>query len=103
MLQRNLRLLEIQGSRVHAIPQPGRSGAIVEDVPDVSVTFRATYFRAFHSERAVRAVDHVFFRDWFEEARPACSRFKFRVGRKQSSLTADAAIDSMLVVIPVLS
>src|ERR1700691_4715815 len=93
------RLRKAQGRRIHAITQPRRLRAVIEYVPQVRIAFRARPRRPFHADAQVGNLLHVFFRDRLPEARPARSRVKLRRGTEQGVVAANAAEDTLPVLI----
>src|SRR5262249_57848994 len=94
-------LHELQRSRVHTVPKSCRLRSIVEHMPQVRVAQSAVHRIANHSERRVSLASHVLFSDWGPEARPSCPRFELGVGAEQCIVAADAAVDPLLVQIPI--
>src|SRR6478735_267090 len=67
------RRLKIERSAVHAIPQAGRSGAVIEDVAKMGPALVADYFIADHAVRIVdTGVDNLI-ASGFVEAGPAAT------------------------------
>ena len=67
---------------------------------EMCVALAALDLRARHSEAFVGGLNHVFFCEGLPEAGPAGARFKLGLGAEKSVVAADAAIDSVLVVVP---
>ena len=100
----DLRMLdEAQGGGVHAVTQSRRFGAIVEDVTEVRIAFGARDSGTNHPESTVANLRHIFFGDRLPEARPARAGIEFRSRIKQRIVAADAAVQSLLVQVPVLA
>src|SRR5262249_25433071 len=99
----HLRFYKIQGPGVDAVAQPGRARAIRKDVAEMSVTPPARHGRPHHPEGGVTGLFHVFRGHGLREARPACTRLKLCIGIEQRRSTADAAIETVIVVVPVFS
>src|ERR1700722_13144210 len=66
----------------------------------VRITPGTCYGRT-HTETPVFRFYNVFLGNWLPEARPAGARIELGLGREQCRVTADAAIDSLLMQIPV--
>ena len=88
---------------VHAVSQPGGLGSIVEDVPQVSSALGAGDGGANDSEARVVRFGDVFWSNRRPEAGPSSSGIEFGRRVEQRIIAADAAINSPVVQIPVLS
>src|ERR1043165_2094264 len=67
------------------------------------VATSAFHRRAPHSKRGVVDLLHVLFGNWLIEAGPARTRLKLCVGVEQRRAAANAAIDTLLMVVPVFA
>src|SRR5262245_42831947 len=95
--------LEPQRRRVHAIPLPRRLRAVVEDVPEVRVAAAAHDLGAAHEPAVVRVLGHAALRHRRPEARPAGAGVELRRAVEQRLAAADAAVDAVGLVVPVLA
>src|SRR5207237_3936211 len=94
---------KLQRSRVHAIALSRGPRAIVKNVPQVRVATSAFHRCAPHAKRAVADLLHVLFGNRLVETGPARARLKLCIGTEQRRAAANAAISSLLVVVPVLA
>src|SRR5437773_7556482 len=72
-------------------------------MPQMSVALGASHRCPNHAEGRVSNLANILLRNRSPEARPSCSRLKLRVRAEQSILTAHAAVQTLIVHIPVLS
>ena len=91
---------ELQRGRVHAVAQTCRWRTVIENVTQVPVTTSAGDSRAL-TETPIFRGDYIFRRNWLPETGPAGPRIKFGLGRKKRCVTANTAVDPLLVQIPV--
>src|SRR5262249_46895382 len=77
--------------------------AIRKDVAQMSVTPPASDSRTHHAKGGIAGLFHVFRGQGLREARPACARLKLCIGVEERRTTADAAIETVVVVVPVVS
>src|SRR4051794_34286612 len=92
---------ELQRRRVHAVPQARRSRPIREDVAEVRAAVGAVRLDPAHPERAVLVGLDAVVLDDVEEARPAGAGFELRPRVEQRRLADDAAVDTVVVLVPV--
>jgi len=64
------------------------------------IALAALDLSARHSEAFVAGLIHVFLGDGLPEAGPTGARFKLGLGAEESVVAADAAIDSVVVIVP---
>src|SRR5215469_7462108 len=69
----------------------------------VSIATAAGHGSAHHAEARVAQLFYVLLRDRLPEARPAGTGLELGIGVEQRRITADAAIQTGLVVVPVLA
>ena len=93
-------LYEPHRSRIHAVTETGWTGTVIEDVTEVSVALAAGDRRSLHPQAHVAYLDDVLLGNGLPEARPARTGFKFRLRAEDGVIAADAAIKTMVVVIP---
>src|SRR5579863_6294485 len=96
-------LYEAEGRRVHAVAEVGGSRAVVEDMAEVGVAFGAGDSRAFHTDTGIARFGDILARDWSPEAGPSGPGVKFRSSIEQRIFTANAAIDALVMQVPVFS
>jgi hypothetical protein len=90
--------LERQSDAIHAIPQAGRLGTIVEHMPKMAAAPRTFDSSAGHAEggvlrRANRLVERR------PETRPTCSTLELRIRREHSKLAAGASESAVPVLV----
>ena len=73
------RLFEIKDHPIDTIPQPGRRGAVMEDMTKMRSAPPAFHFRPFHAIGVVRQVDDTALADWLIKARPAAATLEFGI------------------------
>ena len=93
---------EPHGHRIHAIAESRGARPIVEDVPEMRIAEPAGDRHPHHPQTAVGCFHDVFFRYRRPKARPASSRFKFRVGVKQRRVATNAAKYSLRMIVRIL-
>src|SRR5215472_3414182 len=87
---------EIERAAVHAIAQPGRLGAVVEDVAEMPAAFLAMHLGAGHKEAAVdRGLDRPVHR--LIKTRPAAAAVELAVALEQRGAAAGAVIGAGIV------
>src|SRR5581483_234678 len=96
-------LLQVQRRRIHAIAQASRRRAILEHVPKVGITSRATRFRTNHPVTAIGELRNRTWIDWLVEAWPASARIEFGIGVKQRLPATDTRVNTLLFGIPVFA
>ena len=92
---------KLQRGRINAEPHAGRSGTIAEDMTQMRIAAATSDFNAHASMAAVEHRFQTVFAGRLGEAGPAGSRFKFVIGRKELTVTADAPIVARRLVIPI--
>ena len=92
---------ETKSGGIDAVAQTARAGAVIENVAEMRITFRATYFGAFHSQSAVRFFDNIFFRDWFGKTGPAAAAVEFIQGSKKRFTGDDIDVNPGRVIVPI--
>src|SRR5262249_4793294 len=95
--------LEIERHGVDAVSQPGRLGAVLEDVPEVRLATCAVHLGATHEEAPILLGLDLVVGDGFEEARPAGAGVELGVRAEQVGAAGGAAVGPGLVVVPVLA
>lgn len=98
-----LPLLKLQRSRIHAIAQSCRFGAIIENMPKVTAAATANNFFSFHAVANVFIYADSLCNNGLIEARPPRPRFKLGFRNKKLLPTASTYVLSFLVMIPILS
>ena len=93
--------MEIKRSRVDAVAQARRRGAIVKDVALVRPAHGTMNLRASHEEAAILFGLDVPLVNWFVEAWPTRTGVELRLGAKERRAAANAAIDAFFFVVPV--
>src|SRR4051812_30152290 len=96
-----LLLLEFQRCGIDAVAQARGLRAVLEHVAQVGVALLAQHFGAAHAIALVLLGCDVFGRGGLPEARPARTGLELLVGAEQLDAAAAAAIDALLVVVPV--
>ena len=94
---------EIKRSGVDAIAEAGGAGAVGEDVAEVGVALGAAHFDAAHAVAGVFDGAQGGVRHRFEVTRPAAAGIELRGRVEQGRGAADAAVDAVLVVVPILA
>src|SRR3954471_20404133 len=90
---------EVHGDAVHAVAQPGRLRAVVEDVAEMPAATRAMDLGARHEERVVgRGLDRAV--DWLVEARPTGAGVELGLGGEER-LAAGRAGEGALALLVV--
>src|SRR5215211_346884 len=102
LLRRGFRL-EAQRGGVYAVALASRGRSVVEQVPLVGAADGAMYFRAAHEEAAVLLDLNVILVDGRPEARPARAGVVLGVGCEEGRPAGHTAVDSLLLVIVVLT
>jgi hypothetical protein len=90
---------EAQSDGVHAVAKTGGPRAVCENVAEMRVAEAARDFRAYHAEAAICGFANIFLRDGFPETGPAGAGFEFGAGVEECVVAADAAEDSLLVIV----
>src|SRR5258706_3544395 len=98
-----LALLEIERSRVDAIPQPGGSRPVVESVAQVRIALRTQHLYAAHAVGAVDPRFDVRVVGRLPETGPAGARIELGPGLKQLGVAANTAVGAVLVHVPILA
>src|SRR3954471_6503681 len=93
----SLRLIKLQRHGIHAIPEPGRSRAVIEDVAQVAAAAAANDFIALHAVTRVGGDGHFVRCDRLEETRPAGTGFEFGVGAEELLVARGTEIGTRLV------
>ena len=102
--QRDLcRFDEAQRGRVHAVAEASRLWAVVEDVAEVGVAFCAGDGGADEAESCIPDFGYVFSGDGRPETGPSGAGFELGVGTEQRIVTTDAAVESLVMQIPVFA
>src|SRR4029077_2826648 len=96
-------LHKFQRCGIHAIPQAGGRRAVVKNMAEVSVAQRAVHGLANHTKARIAFLANVFLRDRSPETRPPGARLKLRIRTEQCIVATDAAVEAVLVKIPVLA
>ena len=91
---------ELQRGRVDAVAQTCRCGTIIENVTQMPITTSARHSRALPETPIFRG-GNIFGRNRLPETGPTRPRIEFRLGRKERCVTANTAIQSRLVQIPI--
>src|SRR5690349_21747510 len=94
---------EFERGRIHTISQARGLGTVVEDVPQVGVTQGAGNRVPDHAVSCVTDGPNVLRRDWLPETGPAGARIEFGHRTEQRSVTAYAAVETLIVQIPIFS
>src|SRR6185295_13562626 len=100
---RSLFLFKFQGSRIHTVAESCWFGAVVEHVPKVRFASRAHYLDTAHTIAGISFGFYVFLCDRLIETRPPGSRLELCAGNKQIVSAAHALVDTLLVILPVLT
>src|SRR4051794_24077149 len=97
-------LVELERAAVDAVAEAARvARAVLEDVAEVAPAAPADDLRADHPVREVARVLHRLGHRGLREARPARPRVELRARHEQLGATARAAIDAVVMAIPVLA
>jgi len=99
----SLCLNEFQSRRVQAITEMGWRWAVVKHVPQVSIALLALDLASDHTERQIALGADIFWSNRGPEARPPGSRFEFRIRTEKRVVTANAPVDSLFVIVPILA
>ena len=87
---------------IHAIAQAGWRRAVIEYVAEVGFAAAAGNFCAGDAEAAIDFFDEIFFGDGLIETRPAGTGIEFGGGVEKSGVTADAAENSLGMIVGIL-
>src|SRR5258708_38972323 len=90
---------KFQRDRIHAVAQAGRIGAVVKNMPQMSVAPRALHFALQDAQVEIISLVHIFSCQHCPKTRPAGTRFKFCSCVKQSSDAIHAAENSFAVFV----
>src|SRR5438552_13266911 len=101
--QQSLFRLQLQRRRIDAVAQAGRAGAVVEDVAEMAVTFRAQHLGADHAVADIVFLVDMAIRRGRGKARPAAAGIEFRVGFEQRLAAAGAGVSALAVLMLVLA
>src|SRR5207248_6289431 len=98
LVGRGLAGLKLERDSVHAIPQPGRLGPVLEDMPEMPAAASAMHLGAAHEKAAVGlGLDPVF--EGRPEARPSRAAVEFGSGVEQRLAAGGAVIDPGAVLL----
>src|SRR5262245_5252026 len=84
--------LQLQRRGVDAVAQAGRAGAVVEDMAEMAVAFRAQHFGADHAVTDIPLLVDMAFDRGLGKARPATAGVELGVGLEQGLAAASAGI-----------
>src|ERR1700681_831305 len=76
---------------------------VVKHVSEVSIAFLATHLITDQAEGCVCPDVDILFRQRRPEARPPCARFKLGGRTEQRISAANAAVNTLFVILPMLS
>src|SRR4026208_2345630 len=96
-------LLELERRRVNAVAQVRRLGAVFENMAEMSVAFAAHRFGAPHAVAVVVLGLDVLLHRRRPETRPAGARIELGFPAEQFIAATDAAINALLVIVPILA
>src|SRR5579864_3284501 len=95
--------LELERDGVHAVPQAGWPGTVVEDVAQMAAAARAEHLGPGVAEAVVFTGRYVILRNGRPEARPPCAGIELGVGAKQLVAAGRAAVDALAEEVMVLA
>jgi len=95
--------LEIERCGVHAVSLPCRLRAVREQMPQMRVTTGAQDLDPLHSMGRVRFRCDIFVVYRHEKAGPSGARFEFSLRAKQFSAAGGTAVQTILVIVPILA
>ena len=101
--QKNLPRLEIQRSRIHAIAQASRGGAVFEDMAEVGAAIGAVHLGAGAPEAFVHFGAHSAGSLRIEKRGPAGAAVVFGFGVKQRLVATNAGVDAVSLVVGVFA
>src|SRR5215211_474503 len=96
-----LGLVQVQRTGIEAVALAGGLGAVVEDVAQVAAAAGADDLRALHEEASVGSQLHRVRLGRLPERGPAGAGVELCVGAEQLLAAGAAAVDAVLVVVPV--
>src|SRR5919198_1729769 len=91
--------LQLQRRRVDAVAQAGRAGAVIEDVAEMAVAFRAQHFGADHAVAEVALFVDMAVHCRRRKARPAAAGVELGVGFEQRLAAAGADVRALAVLV----
>src|SRR4029077_14783579 len=91
---------ELHGSRVHAVAQPRRLRAVLEDVAEMAAAARADDLDPAHEPGVVDVLVDRLLVDGGPEARPARAGLELRVGAEELLAAAGAHVGALGVIVP---
>src|SRR4051812_20955252 len=90
--------LQLQRRRIDAIAQAGRAGAVIEDMTEMAVAFRAQHLGAGHAVADIPLLVDMAFDRRLGKARPAAAGIELGVGLEQSLPATGAGIGALAVL-----
>src|ERR1700728_1809311 len=94
-----LRFLEIKDHPIDAIPQPGRRGAVMEDMTKMRSAAPAFHLRPLHPIGMIRHVDDTALADRLIKARPAAAALEFGIALEKRIAANRAIISADLMIL----
>jgi hypothetical protein len=94
-----LRLLEIKDHAIDTVPQPGRRGAVMEDVTEMRSAAPAFDLRALHPIGVIRQVDNAALADRLIKAWPAAAAFEFGIALEKRVAANRAIVSADLMIL----
>lgn len=93
--------IELEGSGIDAVAQPGRSRTVLEYVTEVRVAAGAQHFYPPHEMAVIFLIDDIFRPGRLPERRPSRTGIEFGIRVKQGGAAASATIHPLIVAVPV--
>src|SRR5271156_984591 len=94
---------EVERGRVHAIAQPGGTGAVLEDMAKMGAAAAAHHFGPAHAVGVVRRRRNVALIEGSVEAGPAAARVILAIGFEQLIAATYAEVQALVMQVPVLA
>src|SRR6478609_1963364 len=94
----NLFRLQLQRCRIDAVAQAGRAGAVIEDMAEMAVAFRAQHLGADHAVADVALLVDMAVQRGRGKARPAAAGIELGVGFEQRLAAAGAGIGALAML-----
>ena len=95
--------LQLQRGRIDAVAQAGRAGAVIEDVAEMAVAFRAQHLGADHAVADVALLVDMAVHRGRGKARPAAAGIELGVGFEQRLAAAGADIGALALLMLVFA
>src|SRR5262249_15254650 len=95
--------LQLERRRVDAVAQAGRARAVIEDMAEMAVAFRAQHLGAAHAVAVILLLVDIALGGGLGKARPAAAGIELGVGFEQGLAAARADIGALAVLVLVFA